>query len=399
MSMQHQPINVFGLERFFRLAPVYVFALLLLIMTGFAKADPMSMPAMSGPLAANANPLALDLQDPLGKIYVTGALTGLGLYQNNASPGNKEWIADLSNGQVFVQKIDGPVQFFVQAGEYAFPSLGAGYLRSNDTVSATYGAVPQAFLKLVPSSNFSVLIGKLPTLIGDEYTFSFENMNILRGLLWNQEPAVSRGVQGNYTSGPLTISLSWNDGFYSNHYNWVSGLASYAFNGGSDTLAFVGGGNLGRSGTSSSATPFVQNNGEIFNLIWTHTQGPWVISPYLQYTHVPADSLLGIARGASTIGGALLVSYKLNEDWKLAGRAEYISSSGNGALGAPNLLYGAGSDAWSITLTPTYQHKQFFVRAEFTYVAASGETPGLALGPTGTDTNQSRVLLETGILF
>ena len=59
--------------------------------------------------------------------------------------------------------------------------------------------MPQAFLKIVPTDNFSIQAGKLPTLIGAEYTFSFENFNIERGLLWNQEPAVSRGVQANYT--------------------------------------------------------------------------------------------------------------------------------------------------------------------------------------------------------
>ena len=58
----------------------------------------------------------------------------------------------------------------------------------------------------------SILAGKLPTLIGPEYTFSFENMNIQRGLLWNQENAVNRGVQVNYNSEHIAISASWNDG-------------------------------------------------------------------------------------------------------------------------------------------------------------------------------------------
>ena len=76
------------------------------------------------------------------------------------------------------------------------------------------------------ADSFSIEAGKLPTLIGDEYTFTFENMNIERGLLWNQEPAVSRGVQANYTAGPLTSRVSWNDGYYSNVYNWISGSAA-----------------------------------------------------------------------------------------------------------------------------------------------------------------------------
>jgi hypothetical protein len=36
-------------------------------------------------------------------------------------------------------------------------------------------------------------------------------------------------------------------------------------------------------------------------------------------------------------------------------RFEYIGGTGSAANGAPNLLYGPASNAWSITLTPTYQ--------------------------------------------
>ena len=81
-------------------------------------------------------------------------------------------------------------------------------------------------MKLVPGKNTNILIGILPTLIGAEYTFSFQNMNIERGLLWNQENAITRGVQINQTMGKFTASLSYNDGFYSNRYNWLSGSLS-----------------------------------------------------------------------------------------------------------------------------------------------------------------------------
>ena len=67
----------------------------------------------------------------------------------------------------------------------------------------------------------------MPTLIGAEYTFTFQNMNIERGLLWNQEPAISRGAQLNYTADPLAFSFSWNDGFYSNQFTWLTGSLAY----------------------------------------------------------------------------------------------------------------------------------------------------------------------------
>ena len=102
-----------------------------------------------------------------------------------------------------------------------------------------------AFVKLQAGKNTSFEIGALPTLIGAEYTFSFENMNIERGLLWNQENAVNRGIQVNQTMGKFTASLSWNDGFYSNRYTWLSG--SLAYTNGPHALSFVAGGNLGQT--------------------------------------------------------------------------------------------------------------------------------------------------------
>ena len=80
-------------------------------------------------------------------------------------------------------------------------------------------------------------------------------------------------------------------------------------------------------------------------------------------------------------------------------RVEYIASTGNAAEGAPNLMYGPGSKAWSITVTPTYQHDAFFARFELSYVGTSSTTRGLVFGPNGNDTSQSRALLETGIVF
>jgi len=99
-----------------------------------------------------------------------------------------------------------------------------------------------------------------------------------------------------------------------------------------------------------------------------------------------------------------LANYSFGEDTPLSGfslpiRFEYIASTGNAANGAPNLLYGPGSKAWSVTVTPTYQYKIYFARAEFSHVGTTSTTPGLVFGPGGTNTTQTRAVLEAGILF
>lgn len=357
----------------------------------------MTTPGMVGPLAANPGPASFDT-GVLGTWYVTGVVTGLALSQDHRFPGDRTALSDFSNGQVFIQKTSGPLQFFAQAGVYSIPALGTAYLPAHNTIDAFYGVVPQAFVKYAPNDNFSVMAGKLPTMIGAEYTFTFENMNTERGLLWNQENAVNRGVQATYVQGPVSASVSWNDGFYSNRYNWLWGSLAYTIDK-SNTLSLIAGGNMDQTRHVSVAAPLLQDNSQILNVIYTRTAGAWTFTPYLQYTRVPTNTELGIAHSASTMGAALLANYAFDPDFSLAGRAEYISSSGNAANGAPNLLYGPGSKAWSLTLTPTWQHKLLFVRGELSYVKADDTTPGFVLGKDFSNTSQSRVMLEAGILF
>src|ERR1700733_742260 len=145
----------------------------------------LTTPAITGPVS-NLPPAVFDA-GPLGKIDVNGIITGFGMWQGNHVFGDSNTQSALSNGQVFLQKTDGWFQFYVQAGAYIIPSLGVPFINTDKSISALYGAVPEAFVKLQAGKNTSIEIGSLPTLIGAEYTFTFENMNIDRGLLWNQE--------------------------------------------------------------------------------------------------------------------------------------------------------------------------------------------------------------------
>ena len=120
-----------------------------------------------------------------------------------------------------------------------------------------------------------------------------------------------------------------------------------------------------------------------------------MINPYLQYTTTPKDVSFGLPSSASTFGAALLGKYTITPLVNLAGRVEYISSSGSQV----NLLYGTKSDAWSFTLTPTFQFKTYFVRGEFAYTKIDSGTPGLEFGKFANKSEQSRVMVETGVLF
>lgn len=355
---------------------------------------PLSTPSISGPLQA-APPIVFDA-GPLGKLDLNGALSGIGLVQQDHVSGDDVAQAALSNGQVFIQKGDGWWQFYVQAGAYNILGLGTPFLPTDKAITDLYGPIPVAFVKFVPSKNTSVQIGELPTLMGAEYTFDFENMNIERGLLWNQENAITRGIQLNQTLGKFTASISWNDGYYSNRYSWLSGSLTYTQ--GPHSLVFDSMGNLGQPVRQTLATT-IQNNGSMYALIYTYTKGAWIVEPYYQYGSVPTNLAVGVVHGASTNGGAVLVSRTFKHGFSLAGRGEYIVSTGNIAEGAVNLLYGAGSGAFSITATPTFQKQRFFARGDISFVHTTSITSGDAFGTTGTDSDQARLVAELGFLF
>jgi hypothetical protein len=368
-----------------------------------APTSPLIGPAITGPLTIPLPPPKYTL--PLiGEVYFDGIGSGLFRWQNNPFQGNRALQADLSNGQFFLQKTDGIFQFYTQFGAYAIAALGVPYISAAQATFG-YGGIaangnlwgwfPEGYAKIAPTDNFSLEGGKLPTLIGAEYTFSFENINIERGLLWNQEPAISKGGQANLTLGPVALSLSVNDGFDSGVFNWLSAAATWTINS-ANSLELVGGGNLGRTAVSTLRTPLAQNNSYLFDLIYTYNNDPWIVQPYFQATHVPAGFSWSTA--GSTFGAALLTNYNLGGGFNLGGRLEYISSTGSPAT-APNLLYGPGSGAFSLTVTPAYQWKNFFARAEFSWVKANSVVSGDGLGPNLDGNSQTRVMIETGILF
>ena len=361
---------------------------------------PFVGPAITGPLAG-LPPFTLDAG--FGKVAVNGIITGFGMWQSNHVPGDDNHQATLSNGQVFVAKTDGWFQFFVQGGVYAMPALATPFLAVDKTVTNFYGPVPVGYVKLAPQNggwkNTSIEIGALPTLMGAETTFTFENMNIERGLLWNQENAVNRGIQLNQGLGKyLTLSVSWNDGYYSGRYNWMSGLLTVTK--GPHSLAFSGMGNLGQTAYSTAAAPLDQNNSSMYALIYTFTKGPWIIQPYWQYSNVPKNLKIGISKGATTNGGAILISHAFKKGFSLAGRWEYIGSSGNATDGSENMLgFGPGSKGMSLTGTPTFQYGGFFFRGDISWVHATDYVKGSVFGPLGTKQDQARLVGEIGFIF
>jgi hypothetical protein len=361
-----------------------------------AAPAPLSTFVLTGPLQW-LPPATFDA-GPLGKLSVNGIITGFSVFQNNSVPGDDAAQATLSNGQIFIQKADGKYQYYIQAGVYTMPTLGVPFLDAQKTVSDFYGPVPVAFLKLPVGKTTQFLIGQLPTLMGAESTFTYQNFNIERGIVWNQENAINRGIQVNQTLGKyLSAAISWNDGYYSDRYSWLSGSATLTK--GPHSLVYDGMGNLGQTVYQTAATP-IANNSYMHAVIYTYTKGPWIISPYFQYSKLPTNAKVGVPKGTSATGGALNLSYAFKSGFSLPARVEYLTSSGSAIDRSVNLLgFGAGSAGTSFTATPTYQKGGMYIRSDLAWVHATNYTPGDTFGKTGTDANQFRAVLEFGFIF
>jgi hypothetical protein len=124
-----------------------------------------------------------------------------------------------------------------------------------------------------------------------------------------------------------------------------------------------------------------------------------IIQPYYQYTNVPTNLGIGVLKGASTNGGAILASVTFSHGFALTGREEYISSSGNSTHTSVNLLFGPGSSGNSFTITPTWQKGGFFARGDIAFVHAGFLTPGDGFGSVGLKDNQFRTMAEMGFIF
>lgn len=92
-------------------------------------------------------------------------------------------------------------------------------------------------------------------------------------------------------------------------------------------MSFIGMGNLGQTAFQTLATP-VQNNSVMYAAIYTYTNGNWIIQPYYRYSNVPTNPNIGVTHGASTQGGALLVSHAFKHGFSVAGRGGIYQQHG-----------------------------------------------------------------------
>lgn len=307
---------------------------------------------------------------------------------------------DYSAILVSVTRNTGLFRFGATAGEYAFPVVGQALNPTFKAGSNTdlFSFVPIAYVQYVPNANWTLTAGKMATLLGQESGFTYQNVNVQRGLAWNQEPTIGRGIRATYTEGKFTGNLEYDDGYYSGRLNSWEGAAQWSASANTAvTAAFI----LPPARAVPNPTAGVANKREGLLMVTQHF-GKLVLTPYLQWIDSPANASIGFNGDERAFAGVMIAGYTFSDAWSLGARYEALvnrSDPRDGAANADLVGFGPGSKATTLTVTPAFKTGHTTMRAEYSWVNLGTFTPGLGFGLNGTLASQSRLGLEIGVQF
>lgn len=295
--------------------------------------------------------------------------------------------ADLANALLNFTINAAKLRANATVGEYAFPTVGFPLVPDNAPGANVelYSALPIAALTYSFDSHVSIAAGKFEALLGQESPFTFQNLNVQRGIGWGMEPTISRGVQIAYTNGPWNLTLQENDGYYSGSNRAVEGLLGWSP---SSTTSLQFAAILPGANVPGNATTAIGNKAE-YDLMYARTIGKLQLLPYFLWVHSPASAQLGYTGSEEASAGVVLASWSFSPQWSAAFRYEAAwngSSSSDASPNADLVGFGAGSSASSETITPVYRFGNGgALRLEYSHVGATG-------------LNQSRYGLEFGVM-
>jgi hypothetical protein len=378
--------------------------------------------AMSGPTA-----ITID-GGPLGSLSLSGGVDGYGYYQSNTGTGIQNNGANIANGLVELQKTSGVLQFTLELGSNGGAiAIGSntgfvgGYynnrLPQTSITNFATGPLYAGYITVAPANlpvTFSA--GILPSLEGYESGVDWINPSQLVTSIYYVQNSQARGVQAALTEGPLTATVQFGDGFDTGVFNFVQALASYTIDS-SNIASVYYAGNLGRTGLNAktysgdcsfgSTAPGCYGtvgsygayyiNSQMIGGYYSYTMGNLNIVPEVQYVFAKADQQLGLTKSSYNAAAAVFGDYTFaNTPYSVGGWVSFEDSNGYDSWYA-----GPKSEAVSTAVSPTWQYKDLFARANAgaTYLLNNKAFSTASYGSNGTDKFQFTGTLEAGLLF
>jgi hypothetical protein len=368
--------------------------------------------------AANAmnGPSAIQIDGgPLGPIEISGGVDGYGYYLSDTNtdgnlPGtDKADGMDLANALIEIQKTTGVVQATLQIGANGGTAFfGSGHPSQSSISTYTTGPLRAGYVTIAPTgSDFTFSAGQIGSLEGWESGVEWNNANQLTTEMFYVENSQSRGVEVGYNKGPVSATVSFGDGYDTGVFNFVEAIGTYTLDSNNAATLYYGG-NLGTTGTlvKSNEGPTAYQNSQMLGAFYSYTNGNLNLAPEVQYQYAKADDKIGIKKPTYNFGAALFADYSLSSTspYSIGAWAEYFTSHASVADSSAGAWYiGPDSEGIAISVSPTWQYKDLFVRpdAGYIYLLNNKSSAGVAYGygGSGTDHGEFVGLLEAGLLF
>lgn len=355
---------------------------------------------------------------PLGTLAISGGADGFLWAQtptgDGSLGGNKSAGVEFMNGFVEVQKTDGLIQGTIILGAANNYVLGATAHATSVTTFAT-GPLYDGYITLAPSPHFTISAGHVGSLEGYESGIDWNNFNVLTTDMFEVENSQSTGVTATVTFGPLSGTVTFGDGFDTQVWNYLQMSATWTIND-TNNLNLYGATNLGTTGASahfygSATTPYNQSyvgygpdsaapfaNSSMVGAYYSFTSGNLNIVPEAQFTWAKKTPSVGLTDYSSNFGAAVFVNYQFGKSpYSIGSFVEYFSSTG-----ADNWFLNPGASGFGISVTPTWQNKNLFVRGDIgllhlTQISNTAGAPGYGSDLNGR--NVATFLVEAGVLF
>jgi len=380
---------------------------------GFVAASSLlalhSAHALSGPTA-----ITID-GGPLGSLSLSGGADGYAYGITDTNSGQQTSGANVGNAIIQLQKTSGVLQFNIEVGSTSGLTLGASSFDGRGHINGTsinaYATGPLYVGSITiapPNSPVTLTAGHLGSLEGYEATVDWYNPSELNTVLWYVQNSNATGVQANITEGPVTAEVQFGDGFDTGVWNFAQALVTYTIDANNVANVYAAA-NLGRTGlnahsySQSTVASFGTNyiNSDMIGGFYSFTAGNLNVIPEVQYVVAKVDHQVAIDKTTSNIAAAVFGTYAFaNTPYSIGGWVEYEKSQGS----QYSWFIGPNSEAVGAALSPTWQYKDLFARANAGAIyllnnSASGPGTSYGYGNSGNGKFQFIGTLEAGLLF
>jgi hypothetical protein len=361
--------------------------------------------ALSGPSA-----ITID-GGPFGSLSLSGGVDGYAYGLTGTGPGvipGPSNGAEVANALVELQKTSGELQFTIEIGANGGAvTLGAQHPSQTSVTTYSTGPLYAGYITVAPSSvaGLTFSAGQIGSLEGWESGVDYNNANQLTTDIFYVQNSQNRGVEVAYTTGPISATVSFGDGFDTGVWNFVQALGTYTINS-TNSVSVYYAGNAGRTGLNAITygnTPIgvygpYYMNSQMIGGWYNYTLGNLNLVPEAQYVYAKKDAQLGLTKGSSNFGAAVFADYSLGTSpYSIGAWVEYENSNGN-----DDWFIGPKSEAMGISVSPTWQYKDLFARVDAgaLYLLAN-KFDGVSYGYGGHAEDKAMFTgtLEAGLLF